>query len=57
MINIVGRQAYNRHSNLFYDFDERLVYISGCNLVLHYIREETGDENKDLDEDDDDIYN
>ena len=23
LINIIGRKAYNRHSNLFYDFDER----------------------------------
>lgn len=48
-MNIIGRKAFNRHSNLFYDFDERLIYISGCNLVLHYIRD---DDEEDEDEDD-----
>ena len=39
LINIIGRKAFTRHSNLFYDFEERLIYISGCNLVIHTVKE------------------
>jgi hypothetical protein len=40
LVNIIGRKAFTRHSNLFYDFDERLVYVSGCNLVIHTVQEQ-----------------
>ncbi len=32
--NIIGRKAYNSRNNLFYDYDERAIYISGCNLII-----------------------
>lgn len=32
--NIIGRKAYNKLNNLFYDFDENIVYLAGCNLVI-----------------------
>ena len=32
--SIIGRKAFNRRNNLFYDYDERLIYIAGCNLIL-----------------------
>jgi hypothetical protein len=32
--SIIGRKSYNRRNNLFYDFDERLLYIAGCNLII-----------------------
>lgn len=32
--SIIGRKAFNRRNNLFYDFDERLIYIAGCNLII-----------------------
>jgi hypothetical protein len=37
---IIGRKAYNRRNNLFYDFDERLVYIAGCNLIIATLEDE-----------------
>ena len=32
--NIIGRKAFHERNNLFYDYDERIVYIAGCNLVI-----------------------
>ena len=32
--SIIGRKAYNRRNNLFYDYDERLIYITGCNFII-----------------------
>jgi hypothetical protein len=32
--NIIGRKANTRRNNLFYDFDERLLYLAGCNLII-----------------------
>ena len=32
--NIIGRKAYNRLNNLFYDYDENILYLAGCNLVI-----------------------
>ncbi|EGR29518.1 PH domain protein [Ichthyophthirius multifiliis] len=32
--NAIGRKAYNRYNNLFYDYDENILYIAGCNLVV-----------------------
>jgi len=46
LINIIGRTAFSRHSNLFYDFEERLIYISGCNLVIHTVKEPEEIDNK-----------
>ncbi|EGR31153.1 hypothetical protein IMG5_116830 [Ichthyophthirius multifiliis] len=40
LINIIGRKAHNRHQNLFYDFDERFIYIAGSNLIIHTISEQ-----------------
>ena len=44
--NIIGRKAYNKLNNLFYDYDENIIYLAGCNLVITNPREEeilTGD--------------
>ncbi|KAL4497254.1 hypothetical protein ABPG72_011189 [Tetrahymena utriculariae] len=43
LINIIGRKAHNRHQNLFYDFDERFIYIAGNNLVIHTIQDSIED--------------
>lgn len=32
--NCIGRKAFNSRNNLFYDFDERIIYIAGCNLII-----------------------
>ncbi len=32
--NIIGRKAFNYRNNLFYDYDDRAVYLSGANLVI-----------------------
>ncbi len=32
--NIIGRQSHNKRNNLSYDYDERLVYSSGCHIVI-----------------------
>lgn len=32
--NIIGRKAFNSRNNLFYDYDDRVIYISGANLVI-----------------------
>lgn len=32
--SILGRRAHDRHSNLFYDYDEKILYIAGTNLVI-----------------------
>lgn len=37
---IIGRKAFNRRNNLFYDFDERLIYIAGCNLIITTLEDE-----------------
>lgn len=52
LVNIIGRTAFCRHSNLFYDFEERLIYVSGCNLVIHSVKEpeETLEDEKEEDE-------
>ena len=38
--SIIGRKAYNRRNNLFYDYDERLIYIAGCNLIITTLEDE-----------------
>jgi hypothetical protein len=38
--SIIGRKAHNRRNNLFYDYDERLIYVAGCNLVITTLEEE-----------------
>lgn len=38
--SIIGRKAFNRRNNLFYDYDERLIYIAGCNLIITTLDEE-----------------
>jgi hypothetical protein len=38
--NIIGRKAYNKLNNLFYDYDENIIYLAGCNLVITNPREE-----------------
>ncbi len=40
MQNIIGRKAYNRLNNLFYDYDEKILYLGGCNLIITNPREE-----------------
>ena len=40
-------------NNLFYDFDENIIYTAGCNLVITNPREQDMLEN-DLDSDDED---
>ena len=32
--NIIGRKSFNSRNNLFYCLDNKIVYISGNNLVL-----------------------
>ncbi|KAL4455920.1 hypothetical protein ABPG73_008674 [Tetrahymena malaccensis] len=32
--NIIGRKSFNRYNNLFYDYDENILYLAGCNLVI-----------------------
>ena len=34
MQGIIGRRAFAARMNLFYDFDERLIYTAGCNFVI-----------------------
>ena len=34
LVNSIGRKAHNRLNNLFYDFNENIIYIDGCNLVV-----------------------
>lgn len=38
--SIIGRKGFNRRNNLFYDSDERLIYIAGCNLIITTLEEE-----------------
>lgn len=38
--SIIGRKAFDRRNNLFYDYDERLIYIAGCNLVITTLEDE-----------------
>ena len=40
MVNIIGRIAHNKRNNLYYDYDERIIYTSGCNLIISSIKEE-----------------
>lgn len=39
-MSIIGRKAFNRRNNLFYDYDERLIYIAGCNLIITTLEED-----------------
>jgi hypothetical protein len=32
--NIIGRKAFKSRKNLLYDYEERIIYIAGCNLVI-----------------------
>jgi len=32
--NIIGRKAYNRLNNLFYDYEENIIYLAGSNLII-----------------------
>lgn len=34
MTGVIGRKAFGARQNLFYDFDERVIYITGCNFVI-----------------------
>lgn len=34
LTNILGRRAFDSTSNLFYDYDDRIIYIAGCNFVI-----------------------
>ena len=34
MQGIIGRKAFGARTNLFYDFDERVIYTAGCNFVI-----------------------
>ena len=34
MSGIIGRRAFTARTNLFYDFDERVIYTAGCNFVI-----------------------
>ena len=34
MKGIIGRKAFSCRSNLFYDFDEMVIYTAGCNFVI-----------------------
>lgn len=43
--SIIGRKSFNRRNNLFYDYDERLIYVAGCNLVITTIEDDTPDDN------------
>lgn len=45
LTSIIGRKAYNRRNNLFYDFDERLVYVAGCNLVITTLEDDEPEDN------------
>jgi hypothetical protein len=40
LITIIGRKAYNRRNNLLYDYDERLIYLAGCNLIITTLDED-----------------
>jgi len=41
---IIGRKAFNRRNNLFYDFDERLLYIAGSNLIITTLEDDEAGE-------------
>jgi hypothetical protein len=43
LLNSVGRKAFNRLNNLFYDFNENIIYIDGCNLIITNPREDLYD--------------
>lgn len=34
MINIIGRNSYNLRSNLWYDYNQRIIYHSGHAVVI-----------------------
>ena len=43
---IIGRKAFNRRNNLFYDFDERLLYIAGSNLIITTLEDDEAGESQ-----------
>lgn len=45
-MNIIGRKAYNRLNNLFYDYNENIIYLAGCNLVITNPRVEEFEDNE-----------
>ncbi len=51
--NIIGRKAYNRHQNLFYDYNEKILYLAGCNLVIANPKVLEQEENEIYSDDDD----
>ena len=40
LTSIIGRKAFGRRNNLFYDYDERLIYFAGCNLIVTTLDDE-----------------
>ncbi|CAD8183513.1 unnamed protein product [Paramecium pentaurelia] len=44
--SIIGRRAFTRRNNLFYDYDERLIYVAGCNLVIASLDDEDEQDDK-----------
>ena len=34
LVNMIGRKAHTRHNNVFYDYDDKILYLAGCNLVI-----------------------
>lgn len=57
MRNVIGRKAYNRLNNLLYDYDENVIYLAGCNLVIAKLPVLDDDEEDFDEEDEEDGYN
>ncbi len=53
---IIGRKAYNRRNNLFYDIEERIIYNAGSRLVfLKYESNYEDEDEQSMDNEDDDF--